>query len=105
MAEVGDLPVLAHLVRLVGLLGHVERALHAAQELAARGIRRAADLAGVPDGTRVKVAGAVICRSPCRIASFTIAFKLALRSARMRFSTAATSSSKLSVVLIHQIIE
>jgi error-prone DNA polymerase len=32
------------------------------RELAAGGVRRAADLAGLPDGTRVKVAGAVICR-------------------------------------------
>jgi error-prone DNA polymerase len=32
------------------------------RELAAGGVRRAADLVGLPDGTRVKVAGAVICR-------------------------------------------
>ncbi|HKC10876.1 MAG TPA: OB-fold nucleic acid binding domain-containing protein, partial [Vicinamibacteria bacterium] len=32
------------------------------RELAAGGVRRAADLEGLPDGTRVRVAGAVICR-------------------------------------------
>jgi error-prone DNA polymerase len=32
------------------------------EELRARGVRRATDLAALPDGSRVKVAGAVTCR-------------------------------------------
>ncbi len=55
-------------------------------------------------GTRRAGGGDAICPRPWRRASFTTAFKLALRVLRSRSSAIATSFSRVRVVLMHQSI-
>ena len=54
--------------------------------------------------TRRGAAGAAICDSPRRRAALITCLRLALRVLRMRSSAAATSFSRVSVVLMHQSI-
>jgi len=55
-------------------------------------------------GARRLGGGAAICSRPCRSASFTSFFRLALRALRNRSNAMATSLSSVRVVLMHQSI-